>query len=56
LARAKGVGQRIVVRLSDVELEGTFEALDGEGALILRLDDGSSRAISAGDVFFGQPK
>ncbi|MBV1933807.1 MAG: biotin--[acetyl-CoA-carboxylase] ligase [Parvibaculaceae bacterium] len=56
LARAKGVGERIVVRLSDTELEGTFEALDGEGALILRLDDGSHRAISAGDVFFGKPK
>ena len=56
LARAKGVGELIVVRLSDTELEGTFEALDGEGALILRLEDGSHRAISAGDVFFGKPK
>lgn len=55
LARAKGVGERIIVRLSDRELEGTFEALDGEGALILRLDDGSSQSISAGDVFFGKP-
>ena len=30
---------------------GLFETLDGNGALILRLADGSTRAIHAGDVF-----
>ena len=47
------MGGNIIVRLPDEELTGVFEALDHEGALILRLADGTSRAISAGDVFFG---
>ena len=37
--------------LSTSEGEGLFEGLDEEGALILRLADGTARVIHAGDVF-----
>lgn len=52
LARAAGLGRRIVVRLPDGEIDGTFEALDEEGALILRADDGRRRTVAAGEIFF----
>jgi hypothetical protein len=38
------------VRLADGEATGCFEALDQRGALVLRMSDGSSRRIAAGDV------
>ena len=50
LARARGLGEPIVVRLPDRELTGTFEALDGEGRLLLRTG-GTLQSIAAGDVF-----
>ena len=52
LARARGLGQPIRVRLPTATLHGRFEALDADGRLVLRLDDGSTQVISAGDVFF----
>jgi BirA family biotin operon repressor/biotin-[acetyl-CoA-carboxylase] ligase len=52
LAQAAGVGQRIVVRLPGGEVDGVFEALDPEGALVLRENDGGLRSVSAGEVFF----
>ncbi|MGC1302022.1 MAG: hypothetical protein WA840_06580, partial [Caulobacteraceae bacterium] len=33
-------------------VEGVAEALEADGALRLRLRDGSARRITAGDVFF----
>jgi BirA family transcriptional regulator, biotin operon repressor / biotin---[acetyl-CoA-carboxylase] ligase len=51
LARASGVGGRIVARLGDESPEGLFAGLADDGALLLKLDDGSTRAIHAGDVF-----
>lgn len=54
LARARGLGEEIVVRLPREELHGCFEGLDDAGALRLRLADGALRTISAGDVFFPQ--
>lgn len=51
LERAHGLGQAIVCRLAESEIEGVFEGLDEEGALILRVGQGL-RAISAGEVFF----
>ncbi len=53
LARARGLGEKITVRLGDETLEGVFEGIAHDGALQLRLDGGSIRSISAGDVFFG---
>jgi BirA family biotin operon repressor/biotin-[acetyl-CoA-carboxylase] ligase len=51
LARASGVGGRIVARLGSESPEGRFAGLAEDGALLLRLDDGNTRAIHAGDVF-----
>jgi BirA family biotin operon repressor/biotin-[acetyl-CoA-carboxylase] ligase len=51
LLRATGIGGAIEVRLPDRTLAGTFEAIDEEGALLLRKADGAREAISAGDVF-----
>lgn len=51
LARAAGVGGRIVARLGQESPEGVFAGLDEDGALLLGLDDGSVRAIHAGEVF-----
>lgn len=52
LARAAGLGRRIVVRLPSGDIEGVFEALDSEGALILLDDAGQRRPVSAGEIFF----
>lgn len=52
LARARGLGEDIIVRLPQEEVRGRFEGLDDGGALLLRLPDGTLRPISAGDVFF----
>jgi BirA family biotin operon repressor/biotin-[acetyl-CoA-carboxylase] ligase len=51
LLRASGIGGAIEVRLFDRTLAGTFEAIDEEGALLLRKADGAREAVSAGDVF-----
>lgn len=53
LKRAEGIGGRIAVRLSSGTMEGIFEGLAPDGALQLRLDDGTLHLVSAGDVFFG---
>ena len=51
LAQAAGVGERIIARLGIETLEGRFEGLAADGALTLRLDDDSLRAVHAGEVF-----
>lgn len=51
LARARGLGGQITVRLQDDVIEGEFLSLDETGALEIRAD-GNLRKISAGDVFF----
>jgi BirA family transcriptional regulator, biotin operon repressor / biotin---[acetyl-CoA-carboxylase] ligase len=53
LARARGVGEPITVRLPNATLRGTFIDLDADGALLLGTDTGAVRRITAGDVFFG---
>ncbi|MEQ8281172.1 MAG: biotin--[acetyl-CoA-carboxylase] ligase [Parvibaculum sp.] len=52
LARAAGLGERLTVRLAQETFDGTFEGLAPDGALQLRLADGTLRLVSAGDVFF----
>ncbi len=52
LAKAKGVGQDIAVKLPQETLNGVFLDLDPTGALILKLADGSLKPINAGEVFF----
>lgn len=52
LAAAHPAGTALSVSQPDGErLDGLFEGLDSAGALMLRLADGSSRVIHAGDVF-----
>lgn len=52
LDHATGVGGPLTVRLDTVAHTGTFSDIDGDGHLILRLPDGTSKRFSAGDVFF----
>jgi BirA family transcriptional regulator, biotin operon repressor / biotin---[acetyl-CoA-carboxylase] ligase len=52
LRLARGVGEKIRVNLPSGAIEGTFEDIDASGRLVLRLQNGEIRHISAGDVFF----
>jgi BirA family biotin operon repressor/biotin-[acetyl-CoA-carboxylase] ligase len=51
LARAAGIGGRIVARLGNEAPEGVFSGIADDGALLMRLDDGAVRVIHAGEVF-----
>lgn len=53
LERAAGLGAPIAVKTGEDVFRGTFETIDEEGRLIIRSDDGSARAITAGEVHFG---
>lgn len=50
LARAEGLGQMVRVSPGRAVIEGVFEGLEPDGALILSLPDGERRVIRAGDV------
>jgi BirA family biotin operon repressor/biotin-[acetyl-CoA-carboxylase] ligase len=54
LARARGLGEPVTVRLPRETLCGTFQDLDAEGALVLRRESGAVQRIHVGDVFFGR--
>lgn len=49
---AIGIGEPIRVRLPNGELDGIFEDIDADGALLLRTGTAVQR-VTAGDVFFG---
>jgi BirA family transcriptional regulator, biotin operon repressor / biotin---[acetyl-CoA-carboxylase] ligase len=51
LARAVGLAEVIRVSLPERELQGRFESLDRAGRLLLRREDGTLEAITAGDIF-----
>ncbi len=52
LDRAHETGSALTVRLPGGDsIDGLFGGLDSDGALMLRLADGSARVIHAGDVF-----
>jgi BirA family transcriptional regulator, biotin operon repressor / biotin---[acetyl-CoA-carboxylase] ligase len=51
---AIGLGEPIRVRLPNSELDGIFEDIDADGALLLRSGK-TVRRVTAGDVFFGSP-
>ena len=53
-ARTAGLQGPAVARLGRETVEGVAEGVAADGALKLRLADGSLRLISAGDVFFGE--
>ena len=52
LARAAGFGQRIVARIGDSDVDGVFENLDEDGALLIRRPGGVLSRVTAGEVFF----
>lgn len=52
--RAYGLGQVCEARLPNSTLTGVAEGMEPDGALRLRLDDGTVERITAGDVFFGE--
>lgn len=52
-ARTPGLDGPAVARLGHETVEGRAEGVAADGALKLRLADGTLRLISAGDVFFG---
>lgn len=51
---AAGIGAPISVTTPAGPVNGTFEALDTQGRLVVRTADGGRVAVSAGDVHFGQ--
>lgn len=53
-ARTPGLDGPAVARLGRETVQGRAEGVAPDGALKLRLADGSLRLISAGDVFFGE--
>jgi BirA family biotin operon repressor/biotin-[acetyl-CoA-carboxylase] ligase len=54
LARTTGLDGPATARLGHETVEGRAEGVAPDGALRLRLTDGTLRLISAGDVFFGE--
>jgi BirA family biotin operon repressor/biotin-[acetyl-CoA-carboxylase] ligase len=56
---AHGLGESITVRTSldlDESISGVFEGINEDGALLLRLGDGTVRQLVVGDVYFGDPR
>ena len=49
-ANMNSIGRRVKVQSGNSVIEGVAETLNRSGHLVLRLDDGSSREILAGDV------
>ncbi len=54
MARTTGLEGPATARLGHETVEGRAEGVAPDGALKLRLSDGTLRLISAGDVFFGE--
>ncbi len=51
LAHATGLGAKVLARLGNEDVTGVFDGLGSDGALHLRLQDGTIRPIHAGEVF-----
>ena len=51
LERAHGIGEDVQVALPDGPVSGVFEGLSDDGALILRMKDGTEYPVHAGDLF-----
>ncbi|MEL6267146.1 MAG: biotin--[acetyl-CoA-carboxylase] ligase [Pseudomonadota bacterium] len=52
LARAARLGQTIGAGLATGRLDGVFEDVDLNGAVVLRTPDGARRVIAAADIYF----
>ena len=48
--RAVGIGSALTVHIGNEQVEGTFDHLACDGALMLRLSSGAMRAIRTGDI------
>lgn len=53
LDRCQGLGEAVIARFPDRELQGTFVDIDTEGLLLLRDEEGYTHQVSAADIFFG---
>jgi BirA family biotin operon repressor/biotin-[acetyl-CoA-carboxylase] ligase len=53
-SRLATLGQRVQVTTPEGVLKGVAEAVDGDGALLLRMDDGAIRQLRIGDVTLSQ--
>jgi len=51
-AKARGLGERIEARLPQETLVGRFADLDADGTLLLAMASGSTRRVTAGDIYF----
>ena len=50
---AGGLGDPVAVNQNGDVLRGVFETIDDAGRLIVRRDDNTRTAVTAGDVYFG---
>lgn len=50
LERAEGLGHTVSVKVGNTVVEGVFSDLSADGAIILRMSDGSLQMVRAGDV------
>ena len=48
------LGQRVSVSNADGRIDGRAEAVDSQGALMLRMETGELRRVMAGDLFLGE--
>jgi BirA family transcriptional regulator, biotin operon repressor / biotin---[acetyl-CoA-carboxylase] ligase len=53
LERATGLGQAVAIKSGGEVIEGTFDAVDEQGCMIVRTRAGALVPITAGDVYFG---
>ena len=53
LDRAGPMGRRLIVRINETQVEGTYAGLNQDGSLRLKTEDGV-HAVTAGDVFFAR--
>ena len=52
LSRAQRLGRQVRVRLPNEEIWGVFQDIDNTGSLVLGLRNGTTRTISAGEIYF----
>lgn len=53
IERSPGIFGPCIARLTNETIEGVADGVEADGALRLRVSDGTIRIVSAGDVFFG---
>lgn len=51
LRHSWGMGEKRMIRTSNLEVTARLQSLDKDGALIIKLDDGTEKSLYAGDIF-----